>query len=143
VSGEVVNLREAARLTGWSVKTLRRRCLLGQLQGAQKLGGLGAGEPEWVIPVGSLPYRQDTDRAGVSVQGRGRAGQLDTEGNSVGQGVAALAAVITDLSTRLQESQAEVVRLTGQAAEARGQLLQLQAGESASLLGAIRKRLRG
>ena len=54
-----------------------------------------------------------------------------------------MAAVITELSTRLQESQAEVVRLTGQAAEARGQLLQLQAGSQDSLLGALRRRLRG
>jgi hypothetical protein len=63
MSGEVVNLREAARLTGWSVKTLRRRCVSGQIAGAQKVQGLGAGEPEWVIPVESLPHRQDTDRA--------------------------------------------------------------------------------
>lgn len=62
-------------------------------------------------------------------------------GRSDGQGVAALAAVITDLSSRLSEAQSEIVRLTGEAAEARGQLLQLQAGESGSLLKGVRRRL--
>jgi hypothetical protein len=146
MSGEVVNLREAARLTGWSVKTLRRRCVAGQITGAQKVQGLGAGEPEWVIPVESLPHRQDTDRVGVSVQGEGKAGGLPREGNSVGQsgeGIAALAAVIADLTARLAEAQGEVARLTGEAAEARGQVLQLQAGKGGSLLEALRKRLGG
>jgi hypothetical protein len=146
MSGEVVNLREAARLTGWSVKTLRRRCVSGQIAGAQKVQGLGAGEPEWVIPVESLPHRQDTDRVGVSVQGKGRAGGLPTEGNSVGQsgeGIAALAAVISELTARLAEAQGEVARLTGEAAEARGQVLQLQAGGRGSLLEALRKRIGG
>jgi len=139
MSGEVVNLREAARLTGWSVKTLRRRCVAGQLQGAQKLQGLGGGEPEWVIPTGSLPHRQDTDRVGVSVQG----GQVGRSVAQEGQGVAALAAVIADLTARLAEAQGEVARLTGEAAEARGQVLQLQAGGRGSLLEALRKRLVG
>ena len=145
MSGEVVNLREAANLTGWSVKTLRRRCVAGSLTGAQKLQA-GAGEPEWVIPVESLPHRQDTDRVGVSVQGQGRASQLPSEGKSVGQsgeGIAVLAAVIADLTARLAEAQGEVARLTGEAAEARGQVLQLQAGRSGSLLEALRKRLGG
>ena len=139
MSGEVVNLREAARLTGWSVKTLRRRCVAGQLQGAQKLQGLGGGEPEWVIPTGSLPHRQDTDRVGVSVQGR----QVGRSVGQSGEGVAALAAVIADLTARLAEAQGEVARLTGEAAEARGQVLQLQASSGGSLLSALRKRLRG
>jgi hypothetical protein len=140
MSGEVVNLREAARLTGWSVKTLRRRCVAGQLQGAQKLQGLGGGEPEWVIPTGSLPHRQDTDRVGVSVQG----GQVGRSVAQEGQGVAALAAVIADLTARLAEAQGQVARLTGEAAEARGQVLQLQASSgSGSLLSALRKRLGG
>jgi hypothetical protein len=45
-----------------------------------------------------------------------------------------MAAVITELSNRLAESQAEIVRLTGEAAESRGQLLQLQAGQGAGLI---------
>ena len=145
MSGEVVNLREAAKRTGWSVKTLRRRCVAGELQGAQRVQ-VGQGAAEWVIPIGSLPHRQDTDRVGVSVQGEGRASRLPREGNSVGQsgeGIAALAAVITDLTARLAEAQGEVARLTGEAAEARGQVLQLQAGRSGSLLEALRKRLGG
>jgi cell division protein FtsB len=72
---------------------------------------------------------------------------LDRQGNSVGQsgeGIAALAAVISDLTARLAEAQAEVARLTGEAAEARGQVLQLQAGGGrGSLLEALRKRLGG
>jgi hypothetical protein len=140
MSGEAVNLREAARLTGWSVKTLRRRCVAGQIAGAQKLS-VGSGEPEWVIPSESLPHRQGIDREGVSVQGGFRASQMAKVGKSDGQGVAALAAVITDLSSRLSEAQSEIVRLTGEAAEARGQLLQLQAGESGSLLKGVRRRL--
>ena len=138
MSGEVVNLREAARLTGWSVKTLRRRCVAGSLTGAQKLQA-GAGEPEWVIPVESLPHRQDTDRVGVSVQG----GQVGRRTAQEGDGVAALAAVIADLTARLAESQGEVARLTGEAAQARTQVLQLQEGRSGSLLEALRKRLGG
>ena len=139
MSGEVVNLREAARLTGWSVKTLRRRCVKGELQGAQKLQGLGGGEAEWVIPTDSLPHRQGTDRAGVSVQ----AAKVGRSVGQSGEGIAALAAVISDLTARLAEAQGEVARLTGEAAEARGQVLQLQAGRGGSLLDAIRKRLGG
>ena len=138
MSGEVVNLREAASLTGWSVKTLRRRCVAGQLQGAQRVQ-VGQGAPEWVIPVGSLPHRQGTDRVGAPAS-------VDKVGNLTaqeGQGVAALAAVITDLTARLAEAQREVARLTGEAAEARGQVLQLQAGSGGSLLSALRKRLGG
>jgi hypothetical protein len=63
--------------------------------------------------------------------------QVDRVGNQntqLGEGIAAMAAVITDLSTRLQESQAEIVRLTGEASEARGQLLQLQSGQGAGLI---------
>ena len=139
MSGEVVNLREAARLTGWSVKTLRRRCTKGELTGAQRVQ-VGQGAAEWVIPIGSLPHRQDTDRVGVSVQGR----QVGRSVGQSGEGVAALAAVIADLTARLAEAQGEVARLTGEAAEARGQVLQLQASSgSGSLLSAIRKRLRG
>jgi len=139
MSGEVVNLREAARLTGWSVKTLRRRCTKGELTGAQRVQ-VGQGAAEWVIPIGSLPHRQDTDRVGVSVQGR----QVGRSVAQEGQGVAALAAVISDLTARLAEAQGEVARLTGEAAEARGQVLQLQASSgSGSLLSALRKRLRG
>jgi hypothetical protein len=138
MSGEVVNLREAAKLTGWSVKTLRRRCVAGQLQGAQRVQ-VGQGAPEWVIPVGSLPHRQGKDRVGAPAS-------VDKVGNLTaqeGQGVAALAAVITDLTARLAEAQGEVARLTGEAAEARGQVLQLQAGSGGSLLSALRKRLGG
>ena len=71
---------------------------------------------------------------------------MPSEGKSVGQsgeGIAALAAVISDLTARLAEAQGEVARLTGEAAEARGQVLQLQAGRSGSLLEALRKRLGG
>jgi len=138
MSGEVVNLREAASLTGWSVKTLRRRCVAGQLQGAQRVQ-VGQGAPEWVIPVGSLPHRQGKDRVGAPAS-------VDKVGNLTaqeGQGVAALAAVISDLTARLAEAQGEVARLTGEAAEARGQVLQLQAGSGGSLLSALRKRLGG
>ena len=138
MSGEVVNLREAARLTGWSVKTLRRRCTKGELTGAQRVQ-VGQGAAEWVIPIGSLPHRQDTDRVGVSVQG----GQVGKRTAQEGEGVAALAAVISELTARLAEAQGEVARLTGEAAEARGQVLQLQAGSGGSLLSALRKRLRG
>lgn len=138
MSGEVVNLREAARLTGWSVKTLRRRCVAGELQGAQRVQ-VGQGAAEWVIPVGSLPHRQGTDRVGAPAS-------VDRVGNLTaqeGEGIAALAAVISDLTARLAEAQGEVARLTGEAAEARGQVLQLQAGSSGSLLSALRKRLGG
>ena len=136
--GDVVNLREAARLTGWSVKTLRRRCVAGSLAGAQRVQ-IGQGAPEWVIPTASLPHRQDTDRVGVSVQG----GQVGRRTAQEGDGVAALAAVIADLTARLAESQGEVARLTGEAAQARTQVLQLQEGRSGSLLEALRKRLGG
>lgn len=143
MSGEVVNLREAARLTGWSVKTLRRRCTSkadhpDHLAGAQRVQ-VGQGAAEWVIPVGSLPHRQDTDRVGAPAS-------VDRVGNLTaqqGDGVAALAAVIADLTARLSEAQAEVARLTGEAAEARGQVLQLQAGAGGSLLSSLRKRLGG
>lgn len=138
MSGDVVNLREAARLTGWSVKTLRRRCVAGSLAGAQRVQ-IGQGAPEWVIPTDSLPHRQDTDRVGVSVQG----GQVGRRTAQEGDGVAALAAVIADLTARLAESQGEVARLTGEAAQARTQVLQLQEGRSGSLLEALRKRLGG
>lgn len=138
MSGEVVNLREAARLTGWSVKTLRRRCVAGSLSGAQRVQ-LGQGSTEWVIPKSSLPHRQDTDRVGVSVQG-GQVGKRSTQEEG---GVVALAAVIADLTARLSEAQGEVARLTGEAAEARTQVLQLQAGKGVSLLEALRKRLSG
>ena len=138
MSGDVVNLREAARLTGWSVKTLRRRCVAGSLAGAQRVQ-IGQGAPEWVIPKASLPHRQDTDRVGVSVQG----GQVGRRTAQEGDGVAALAAVIADLTARLAESQGEVARLTGEAAQARTQVLQLQEGRSGSLLEALRKRLGG
>jgi hypothetical protein len=129
MSGEVVNLREAARITGWSVKTLRRRCIAGQLEGAQTIS-YGQGQPEWVIPVGSLPHRQGMPSEQVSVQG----GQVGNQNTQLGQGFAAMSAVITDLSNRLAESQAEIVRLTGEASEARGQLLQLQSGQPAGLI---------
>lgn len=138
MSGDVVNLREAASLTGWSVKTLRRRCVAGSLAGAQRVQ-IGQGAPEWVIPTASLPHRQDTDRVGVSVQG----GQVGRRTAQQGDGVAALAAVIADLTARLAESQGEVARLTGEAAQARTQVLQLQEGRSGSLLEALRKRLGG
>ena len=142
MSGEVVNLREAARLTGWSVKTLRRR--ITDSKRADHIAGaalvqVGQGQPEWVIPVDSLPHRQGKDRAGS----RASVDRVGNQSGHLSEGIAAMAAVITELSTRLQESQAEVVRLTGQAAEARGQLLQLQAGSQDSLLGALRRRLRG
>ena len=144
MSGEVVNLREAAKLTGWSIKTLRRRCTSkadhpDHIAGAQRVQ-VGQGAPEWVIPVESLPHRQDTDRAGVpaSVDRVGRRTAQD------GEGIAALAAVISDLTARLAEAQGEVARLTGEAAEARGQVLQLQASSgSGSLFSALRKRLGG
>jgi hypothetical protein len=144
MSGEVVNLREAAKLTGWSIKTLRRRCTSkadhpDHIAGAQRVQ-VGQGAPEWVIPVENLPHRQDTDRVGVPAS-------VDRVGNLTaheGQGVAALAAVIADLTARLAEAQGQVARLTGEAAEARGQVLQLQASSgSGSLLSALRKRLGG
>lgn len=138
MSGDVVNLREAARLTGWSVKTLRRRCTKGELAGAQRVQ-VGQGAPEWVIPTDSLPHRQGTDRVGAPAS-------LDRVGKRTaqqGDGVAALAAVIADLTARLGEAQGEVARLTGEAAQARTQVLQLQEGRSGSLLEALRKRLGG
>jgi hypothetical protein len=136
MGGEVVNLREASRLTGWSIKTLRRRCVAGELAGAQR-AAMGAGAPEWVIPVESLPHRQGIDRAGVSVQG----GQVGKSTAQVGEGIAALAAVIGDLTARLAEAQGEVARLTGEAADVRGQLLQLQAGQGTGVLSRLRRRL--
>jgi hypothetical protein len=129
MSGETVNLREAAKLTGWSVKTLRRRCVAGQLAGAQRVA-YGSGQAEWVIPVGSLPVRDVLTGEQVSVQ----SGQGNYPSTQVGAGIEAMAAVISDLSGRLAEAQGEIVRLTGEAAEARGQLLQLQAGQGAGLL---------
>jgi hypothetical protein len=138
VSGEVVGLTEAARLTGWSVKTLRRRCVAGELAGARR-EPVGQGVEEWRIPVGSLPYRQGTD-TGQAVRGQVVEGKRLTPDSS-GEGVAALAAVIADLTARLAEAQGEVARLTGEAAEVRGQLRQLQAGSGGSLLSALRKRL--
>jgi hypothetical protein len=143
MSGEVVNLREAARLTGWSVKTLRRRCTSkadhpDHLAGAQRVQ-VGQGAPEWVIPVSSLPHRQGTDRVGAPAS-------VDRVGNLTaqqGEGIAALAAVIADLTARLSEAQGQVARLTGEAAEARGQVLQLQAGSRSSLWEALRKRVGG
>jgi len=143
MAGEVVNLREAANLTGWSVKTLRRRCTSkadhpDHIAGAQRVQ-VGQGAPEWVIPVASLPHRQGTDRVGASAS-------VDRVGNLTaqqGDGVAALAAVISDLTARLAEAQGQVARLTGEAAEARGQVLQLQAGSRSSLWEALRKRVGG
>ena len=132
MSGQVVNLREAARLTGWSVKTLRRRCIAGQIAGAQTIS-TGQGQPQWVIPTESLPTRQGTATEQVSVQ-VDRVGNQNTQ---LGEGIAAMSAVITDLSNRLADSQAEIVRLTGEAAEARGQLLQLQAGQGAGLINRL------
>lgn len=137
MDGEAVSLSEAARLTGWSVKTLRRRCKAGELAGAQ-LEAVGQGVPEWRIPLSSLPYRQGTD-AGQAVRGQVVQGAplVQTAG---GEGVAALAAVIADLTARLAEAQGEVARLTGEAAAARAQL---EAGRGSGLLGALRRRLRG
>ena len=132
VSGEVVNLREAARLTGWSVKTLRRRCIAGQIAGAQRVG-TGQAQAEWVMPRESLPSRQGMPSEQVSVQG----GQVGASAGQLGEGIAAMAAVITELSGKLTEAQAEIVRLTGEAAEARGQLLQLKAGQGSSLLDRV------
>jgi len=137
MSGDVVNLREAARLTGWSVKTLRRRCVAGQLEGAQRVA-YGSGQPEWVIPMGSLPTRQGSPTEQVSVQGS----QVGAPTAQLGEGIAAMAAVITELSGRLSEAQGEIVRLTGEAAEARGQLLQLQAGQGSGLIDRLLGRRR-
>jgi hypothetical protein len=137
VSGDVVNLREAARLTGWSVKTLRRRCVAGQLEGAQRVA-YGSGQPEWVIPVGSLPTRQGSPAEQVSVQ----SSQVGAPTAQLGEGIAAMAAVITELSGRLSEAQGEIVRLTSEAAEARGQLLQLQAGQGSGLIDRLLGRRR-
>lgn len=136
MGGEVVNLREAAKLTGWSVKTLRRRCTAGELAGAQRVK-IGAGQAEWVIPRQSLPYRQGIGSGQVATGGVDK-GAPTAHGDSL----AALAAVITDLTARLAEAQGEVVRLTGEAAEARGQLLQLQAGQG-GVFGRLRRSLRG
>ena len=139
---ELVGLSEAARLTGWSVKTLRRRCVAGQIAGA-RTEQVGQGVPEWRLPVGSLPHRQGTDNTQSGQAVRGQVVEAMPRGQS-GEGIAALAAVISDLTARLAEAQGEVARLTGEAAEARGQVLQLQASSgSGSLLSAIRKRLRG
>ena len=137
MSRQVVNLREAARLTGWSVKTLRRRCIAGQIAGAQTVS-TGQGQPQWVIPSESLPTRQGTDTGQVSVQ-VDRVGNQNTQ---LGEGIAAMAAVITDLSGRLSEAQGEIVRLTSEAAEARGQLLQLQAGQGSGLIDRLLGRRR-
>jgi hypothetical protein len=139
---EVVGLSEAARLTGWSVKTLRRRCVKGEIAGA-RTEQVGQGVPEWRIPVGSLPHRQGTDNAQSGQAVRGQVLEAMPRGQSGGDGVAALAAVIADLTARLSEAQGQVARLTGEAAEARGQVLQLQARSGGSLLEALRKRLGG
>ena len=142
--GEVVNLREAARLTGWSVKTIRRRCIAGSLTGAQRVQ-VGQGAPEWVIPIESLRLlegRQGTDKdaAGrVSVQTR----QVGRRTAHEDEGVAALAAVIADLTARLAEAQGEVIRLTAESTEARTRVLQLEAGGTGGLLGRLRQTLRG
>lgn len=142
MSGEVVGLSEAARLTGWSVKTLRRRCVAGQIAGAAAVQ-VGQGVPEWRLPVGSLPHRQGTDNAESGQAVRGQVVEAMRRGQSGGEGIAALAAVIADLTARLAEAQGEVARLTGETAEARGQILQLQARSSGGLLSALRKRLGG
>ena len=145
MSGEVVGLSEAARLTGWSVKTLRRRCVAGEVAGAARVL-VGQGVAEWRIPVDSLPHRQGTDKtqSGQAVRGQVlEAMPRGQSGGGGGEGVAALAAVIADLTARLAEAQGEVARLTGEAAEARGQVLQLQARSGGSLLEALRKRLGG
>jgi len=142
MSEEVVGLSEAARLTGWSVKTLRRRCAAGQIPGA-RTEQVGQGVPEWRLPVGSLPHRQGTDNTQRGQAVRGQVVEAMPRGQNGGEGVAALAAVIADLTQRLAEAQSEVARLTGEAAEARGQVLQLQAGSGSSLLSALRKRLGG
>jgi hypothetical protein len=143
MSGELVGLSEAARLTGWSVKTLRRRCVKGELAGAERVS-IGQGVAEWRIPLGSLPHRQGTDNAQSGQAVRGQVLEAMPRGQSGGDGVAALAAVIADLTARLAEAQGQVARLTGEAAEARGQVLQLQASSgSGSLLSALRKRLGG
>ena len=93
--------------------------------------------------MGSLPHRQGTDNTQSGQAVRGQVVEAMPRGQS-GEGIAALAAVISDLTARLAEAQGEVARLTGEAAEARGQVLQLQASSgSGSLLSAIRKRLRG
>jgi hypothetical protein len=133
MDAQVVNLREAARLTGWSVKTLRRR--ITDPKRADHIAGaalvqLGQGQPEWVIPVDSLPHREGMARA----DSRASLDRVGNQSGQLGEGIAAMAAVITDLSTRLQESQAEIVRLTGETSEARGQLLQLQSGQGAGLI---------
>ena len=107
---------------------------------------VGQGVAEWRIPVGSLPHRQGTDntQSGQAVRGQVlEAMPRGQSGGGGGEGVAALAAVIADLTARLAEAQGEVARLTGEAAEARGQVLQLQARSSGSLLSALRKRLGG
>jgi hypothetical protein len=132
MSGDVVNLREAAKLTGWSVKTLRRRCIAGQIPGAQRVG-TGQAQAEWVMPLESLPSRQGMPSEQVSVQGS----QAGAAAGQLGEGIAAMAAVITELSGKLTEAQAEIVRLTGEAADARGQLLQLKAGQGSSLLDRV------
>jgi hypothetical protein len=142
MSEESVGLSEAARLTGWSVKTLRRRCVAGQIQGA-RTEQIGQGVPEWRLPVGSLPHRQGTDNAQAGQAVRGQVVEAMRPVQQGGEGVAALAAVIADLTARLAEAQGQVARLTGEAAEARGQVLQLQARSSGSLLEALRKRLGG
>jgi len=141
---EVVNLREAAGLTGWSVKTIRRRCVAGTLTGAQRVQ-IGQGAAEWVIPVESLwllegRQNRDKDTEGrVSVQTR----QVGKRTAQEGEGVAALAAVIADLTARLADAQGEVIRLTAESTEARVRVLQLEAGGSSGLLGSLRKALRG
>ena len=132
MDGQVVNLREAARLTGWSVKTLRRRCIAGQIAGAQRVG-TGQAQAGWVMPRESLPSRQGMPSEQVSVQGS----QAGAAAGQLGEGIAAMAAVITELSGKLTEAQAEIVRLTGEAAEARGQLLQLKAGQGSGLLDRV------
>jgi len=142
MSSELVGLSEAARLTGWSVKTLRRRCVKGELAGAERVS-IGQGVAEWRIPLGSLPHRQGTDNAQSGQAVRGQVLEAMPRGQSGGDGVAALAAVIADLTARLSEAQGQVARLTGEAAEARGQVLQLQASGGGSLLAALRKRLGG
>jgi excisionase family DNA binding protein len=45
---EVFTVREVAQLTGWSRKTIRKRCKARALAGAKKDGG------QWRIPVAAI-----------------------------------------------------------------------------------------
>jgi excisionase family DNA binding protein len=56
---ELLTVREVAELTGWTPKTIRKRCDAGALAGAKKDGG------QWRIPVAAMTNHDDHDHRGL------------------------------------------------------------------------------